>query len=139
MPISCSAQAQSSSRALRHRPPAARGEQPRRDARDADGLRAVDHEAALQLAHRGLADVLAAWPGGAGAQALVEVEDHALAQRAARRQQLGDAELRRERVEDREPAGDHRAALFLQARQRELVDAARRAGSAPSASAGLPA
>ena len=62
-------------------------------------------------------------------QALVEVEDHALAQRAARRLQLVDAEVRRQRVEDRQAAGDHRAAVVLQARQRQALDAAGLAGS----------
>ena len=66
---------------------------------DAPRLREVDLEAPLQLAHRGVAQVLAA---GAtlGRLARREVEDHALAQRAARRLQLGDAEVRGQRVED---------------------------------------
>ena len=38
--------------------------------------------------------------------ALAEVEDHALAQRAARRLQRVDAEVRRQRVEDRQAAAD---------------------------------
>ena len=43
----------------------------------------VDHEAPLQLAHRGVAQVVAVL-AAARSQALVEVEDHALAQRAPR-------------------------------------------------------
>ena len=95
----------------------------RRRAPTRSRLRDVDLEAPLQLAHRGVAQVLAA---GAtlGRLARREVEDHALAQRAARRLQLGDAEVRRQRVEDREAAADDGAAVVLQAGQRELVGAA---------------
>jgi hypothetical protein len=124
MPISCSAQAHSSSRAH----PRRRWAAPRRtgggDLRDAVGLRDVDAEAALQLLRRRLADVVAARLRTGRTPPLVEVEDHALAQRTARRHQCLDAELGRQRVEDREAAADHRPAVVLQAGEVELVDAA---------------
>ena len=124
MPASCSAAAQPSSRAASLAPlsPA-----PRSSAAAMRATRSacadVDLEAALQLAHRGLAQVLAAGVA-LGRLARGEIEDHALAQRAARRLQLGDAEVGRERVEDRQAAGDDGAAIVLQAGQREPVGAA---------------
>jgi hypothetical protein len=42
-------------------------------------------------------------------------EDDALAQRALGRQQLGDAELRQQRVEDAQAAGHDGAAVVLEA------------------------
>ncbi len=94
------------------------------DAPDPLGLGGVDLEAALQLAHRALAQVLAA---GAACCRLArgEVEDDALAQRAARRPQLVDAEVRRQRVEDRQAAADDGAPLVAKPGQCELVGAAR--------------
>ena len=97
---------------------------PRRgQARDPAGLDDVDGEALLEVAHRRLAQVFAA---GAplGRLARSEVEDHALAQRTACRPELVDAEVGRERVEDREAPADDGAALVLQAGEREAVHAA---------------
>jgi hypothetical protein len=98
-------------------------EQVERELADPARLAQVDVEAPLQLAHRGVAQVLAA---GAtlGRLARREVEDHALSQGAARRLELGDAEVGGERVEDGEAAADDGAAIVLQARQRELVGVA---------------
>ena len=62
-------------------------------------------------------------------QALAQVDDHALAQRAAGRQQRLDAEVRGQRVQDRQPAGQHRAAVVAQRRPVQLVDVAGLRGS----------
>jgi hypothetical protein len=83
------------------------------------GLLDVDLEAALQLAHRGVADVAGRPRALLGSWRAAEVEDDALAQRAARRLQLGDAEVSSQRVEDAKAAGDDRAAVVLQPGQRE--------------------
>ena len=61
------------------------------DRGDALRLLHVDQEAALQLAHRSVADVVSVLAHLGRLQALVEIEDHALAQRAARRLQRLDA------------------------------------------------
>ena len=85
------------------------------------GLRHVHLEALLQLAHRVVAHV-AVLAVARGMHAVVEVDDHALAQRAAGRLQVLDAEVRGQRVQDGQATGDHRAAVFLQAGQVQLVD-----------------
>jgi hypothetical protein len=53
-----------------------------------------------------------------------QVEDHPLAQGAARRLQLVDAEVHRQRVEQRQAAGDDGAPVVPEARQVEPVGAA---------------
>ncbi len=138
MPISCRSQAQPSSRSLSS-PDGIEGRadgaavQRQRDTAHARRLRRIDHEAALQPAYRGVANVAvggsrpAAHAATRRAQcrvALVQVDDHALAQRAAGRPQGLDAEVRGQRVEQSQAAGDHRTALFLQAGQVEAVDVA---------------
>ena len=84
-------------------------------------LRRVDTEAPLQLRHGGVAHVARARALQHG-DALVQIDDHALAQRAARRLHLGDVEVGRQRVEDGQPAAEHGAAIGFQPRQVQLLD-----------------
>ena len=90
--------------------------------RDARRLRRIDHEAALQFEHRGVAHVVCARRVLSGDAALGKVEDHALAQRAVGRLQRVDVEMRGEGVEQAQAAGDDLAPVVAQAGQVEAVD-----------------
>jgi hypothetical protein len=113
------------------------GEQRGGNGADAPRLGDVDLEATLQLAHRIVAHV-AAVGAALGVAARREVEDHALAQRSARRPELGDAEVGRERVEDGEAAADDCAAIVPSGPAARASRRCRPRGIAPSASAGRP-
>ena len=91
-------------------------EQRHGNAGDPAGLTFVDIKAALQLGHRGVAHV-ARQHVLDGVDALVQVDDHALAQRALGRPQFADAEVRGQRVQDGQAPRQHGAALGLQAGQ----------------------
>ena len=150
MPISCRSQAQPSSRSLSPwmlssalSSTATPRVQRQRHTAHARGLCGIDREAALQAAHRGSRECRrrpARPRRGArraqGGVALVQVDDHALAQRATGRLQGRDAELRGQRVEQGQAAGDDRPAVVLQAAAGPGGRCGRRAGSARSASAG---
>ena len=99
-------------------------------------LREVDLEAPLQLAHRGVAHVLAGRRARSAAwrAARSKITPWRSAPRAGL--QLVDAEVRRQRVEDGQAAGDDGAPVVLQARQVERGRRCRPRGSARSASAG---
>jgi hypothetical protein len=84
------------------------------------GLLAVDREAALQALDRVVAQVMAA-RAVARQQAVMQVDDHALAQRALGRQQRVNAEMRGQRVENGQAAGQHGLAFGLQAGQRDAL------------------
>ena len=73
-------------------------------------------QSALQLAHRVVAHVVGRRAWRSASRRSSQVDDHALAQRAARRQQRVDAEVRGQRVQDRQPAGDHGAAVVASGR-----------------------
>jgi hypothetical protein len=125
MPVSCSAAAQRSSRrASLGVSGSMSSSSDRATASTRPACSVVDLEAALQLAHRGLADVRVPAAARARSPARRQVEDHALAQGAARRLQLVDAEVHRQRVEQRQAAGDDGAPVVAQAGQVERVGAA---------------
>ena len=88
----------------------------------AAGLHRVGAKALLQLGHRVVAQIVVGRIA-VGGQALLQIEDHALAQRPACGLQRLDAELRRQRRQDGQAAAQHRAAFRLQAGQLQRVDA----------------
>jgi len=100
-------------------------EQRQRHPRHALSLRGVDAKAALQLGHRGIAHI-ARQLTAQRQQAFLQIEQHALAQRALGRPKDVDAELRRQRVKDGQTARQDSAAVGLQARYVDAVDMAGR-------------
>ena len=124
-PTSCNAAAQRSSLCISASPsrPRALEEALRGACATRSAWCTSDVEAALELGDRRVAQVVAARLV-AGGEPLGQVDDHALAQRALGGRQLVDAELRADRVEDGQAAGDHRAAFGLHAGDVELVDVA---------------
>ena len=88
------------------------------------GMGDIHLEAALQLAHGGVAGVGLAVVA-CGLDAVFEVEDDALAQGAAGRAHDLDVEVLRQRVEDGQATAEHGLALGLEAGQRQVFGAAR--------------
>ena len=86
-------------------------------------LRRVDAEALLQFGHRGVAHVARALEQ-VHLKALVQVDDHALPQRALGRPEGADAEVRGQCVQDGQAAGQHGTPLGLEPGQVEAVDLA---------------
>ncbi len=100
-----------------------RGVQPQRQRLHARRLRRVDVEALLQRERRVVAQVAPLDGAVPRRDALLQLEDDAMAQRAARRLQCRDAEVGHQRVEHGEAAAEHGAAVFLQPGEGEPVDA----------------